>query len=174
LRAHQIYDSVIFELAICAFDTRSGWRHAFERQREYPRSDLFIGKLNPENFSQILQEMKRYLDYIPMEQNTGKYKIPIVMAYGKALLDYEFRSITWRAIPPDQTVHLLALGKEPWKFRDLNDQFDAYRQQWKSDQQKQIMINIAGKLPGKSSDGKRTHNARNTHNSGGGRSGRRQ
>jgi hypothetical protein len=44
----QIYDCAIFELAIPAFDIQSGWRDAFERQREYTRRDLFMGKLNPE------------------------------------------------------------------------------------------------------------------------------
>jgi hypothetical protein len=71
-------------------------------------------------------------------------------------------------------VNLLALGKEPWKFRDLNKQLATYHQQWKSDQQKQNMIKMAGKLPGKSSDGKRKNNERNNHNSGGGRCGGHQ
>jgi hypothetical protein len=31
----QIYDCAIFELAIRAFDIQSGWRDAYERQREY-------------------------------------------------------------------------------------------------------------------------------------------
>jgi hypothetical protein len=35
LMAQQIYDYAIFELAIHAFDTHSGWRDACERQREY-------------------------------------------------------------------------------------------------------------------------------------------
>jgi hypothetical protein len=43
----QIYDCAIFELAIHAFDIQSGWRDAYERQREYVRRDLFMGKLNP-------------------------------------------------------------------------------------------------------------------------------
>jgi hypothetical protein len=43
----QIYDFAIFELAIRAFDIQSGWRYAYERQREYMRRDLFMGKLNP-------------------------------------------------------------------------------------------------------------------------------
>jgi hypothetical protein len=43
----QIYDCAIFELAIRAFDIQRGWRDAFERQRDYTRSDLFMGKLNP-------------------------------------------------------------------------------------------------------------------------------
>jgi hypothetical protein len=43
----QIYDCAIFELAIRAFDIQSGWRDAYERQREYMRRDLFMGKLNP-------------------------------------------------------------------------------------------------------------------------------
>jgi hypothetical protein len=42
-----IYDCAIFELAIRAFDIQSGWRDAYERQREYMRRDLFMGKLNP-------------------------------------------------------------------------------------------------------------------------------
>jgi hypothetical protein len=44
---NQIYDYAIFELAIHAFDIQRGWRDAYERQREYMRRDLFIGKLNP-------------------------------------------------------------------------------------------------------------------------------
>jgi hypothetical protein len=43
----QIYDYAIFELAIRAFDIQSGWRDAYERQREYMRRDIFMGKLNP-------------------------------------------------------------------------------------------------------------------------------
>jgi hypothetical protein len=42
----QIYDCAIFELEIRAFDIQSGWRDAYERQREYTRRDLFMGKLN--------------------------------------------------------------------------------------------------------------------------------
>jgi hypothetical protein len=98
-------------------------------------------------------------------------KTPIVKAYGKAMPDDEIRFIMERAIPPEWTVNLLALGKEPWKFRDLNDQLATYRQQWQSDQQTQIMIKMAGKLPSKSSNGKRKNNERNNHNSGGGHSG---
>jgi DNA-directed RNA polymerase subunit L len=51
---NQIYDYAIFELAIRAFDIQSGWRDAYERQREYTKRDLFMGKLNPEKFSQRL------------------------------------------------------------------------------------------------------------------------
>jgi hypothetical protein len=43
----QICDFAIFELAIRAFDIQSGWRDAYERQREYMRRDLFMGRLNP-------------------------------------------------------------------------------------------------------------------------------
>jgi hypothetical protein len=121
LTLQQIYDYAIFELSIRDFDTQSGWRDIFERQREYMRRDLFMGKLNPEKFSQMLQEMNRYLDFIPMGKSTGKEKIPIVKAYGKSLPDDEIRSIMGRAIPPEWTVNLLALGKEPWKFKYLND-----------------------------------------------------
>jgi hypothetical protein len=62
----QIYDCAIFELAIRAFDIQSGWRDAYERQREYMRRDLFMGKLNTEKFSQRLQDLNTYLDYIPI------------------------------------------------------------------------------------------------------------
>jgi hypothetical protein len=62
-----IYDCAIFELSIRAFDIQSGWRDAYERQREYMRRDLFIRKLNPEKFSQRLQDLNKYLDYIPIE-----------------------------------------------------------------------------------------------------------
>ena len=66
LTDRKIYDFAIFELAIRAFDIQSGWCDAFERQREYMRRDLFMGKLNPEKFSQRLEELNVYLDYIPV------------------------------------------------------------------------------------------------------------
>jgi hypothetical protein len=69
---------------------------------------------------------------------------------------------------------LLALGKEPWKFKDLEDQLNMYRQQWQADQQKQIIAQMAGKMPSKSNDRKRKNNDRNHHNSNGGRSSTRQ
>jgi hypothetical protein len=56
----QIYDCAIFELAIHAFDMQSGWRDAFERQREYMRRDLCMGKLSPENSSQRLQDLNKF------------------------------------------------------------------------------------------------------------------
>jgi hypothetical protein len=40
--SQQVYDCAIFELAIHTFDIQSGWRDAYERQREYTRRDLFI------------------------------------------------------------------------------------------------------------------------------------
>jgi hypothetical protein len=52
-----------------------------------------------------------------------------VNAYGKALPDDDIRSIMGRSITPEWTVNLLELGKEPWKFKDLNDQLANYRQQ---------------------------------------------
>jgi hypothetical protein len=55
----QIHDYAICELAIRAFDIQSGWRDAFERQHEYTRRDLSMGKLNPEKFSQRLAEMNK-------------------------------------------------------------------------------------------------------------------
>jgi hypothetical protein len=72
---NQIYDYAIFELAIRAFDIQSGWRDAYERQREYTRRDLFMGKLNPEKFSQRLQDLNRYLDFIPIEKQMIKTKL---------------------------------------------------------------------------------------------------
>jgi hypothetical protein len=39
---NQIYDYVIFELAICAFDIQSGWRDAYEGKRR-----SFHGKTQP-------------------------------------------------------------------------------------------------------------------------------
>jgi hypothetical protein len=81
----------------------------------------------------------------------------------------ELRSNMGRAIPPEWTVNLLALGKEPWKFKDLNDHLNLYRQQWQTDQQKQIIAQMAGKNPNKSNEGKRKNNDRNHHNSNGGR-----
>jgi hypothetical protein len=87
----QIYDCAIFELAIRAFDIQSGWRDVYERQREYMRRDLFIGKLKPEKFSQRLQDLNRYLDYIPIEITSEKDKI--IKAYGKSLPEDEIRSI---------------------------------------------------------------------------------
>jgi hypothetical protein len=60
-----------------------------------------------------------------------------------------------RAIPPEWTVNLLALGKEPWRFKDLEDQLNMYRQQWQADQQKKIIAKMAAKIPSKSNEGKR-------------------
>jgi hypothetical protein len=92
---NQIYDCAIFELAIRAFEIQSGWR---ERQREYIRRDLFMVKLNPEKFSQRLQDLNKYLDYIPIEKTTGSDKK--IKSYGKSLPKDEIRSIMGRAIPP--------------------------------------------------------------------------
>jgi hypothetical protein len=80
------------------------------------------------------------------------------MEYGQSLPDDEIRSIVGRAIPPEWTVNMLAMGKEPWKFKDLDDQLSTYRQHWQSDQQKQIMLNMVAKSPVRSSEGKRKHN----------------
>jgi hypothetical protein len=143
----QISDFAIFELSIRAFDIQSGWRDAYERQREYTRRDLFMGRLNPEKFSQRLQDLNRYLDFIPIEKK--RYSLKVTKAYGKALPEDEIRSIMGCAIPPEWIVNLLSLGKEPWKFRDLDDQLNVYRQQWQADQQKQIIAQMAGKHPTK-------------------------
>jgi hypothetical protein len=134
----QVYYCAIFELAIHAFDIKSGWRYAFERHREYTRRDLFMGKLNLEKFSQRLQDMNK-------------------------------------AIPPEWTVNVLALGKKPWRFKYLDDQLNMYHQQWQADKQNQIIAKMTGKMPVNSNDGNRKNNEINNHNSnGGGRSGGRQ
>jgi hypothetical protein len=126
-----------------------------------------MGKLNPEKFSQRLQDLNKYLDYIPIERT--KLSDKTIKAYGKSLPEDEIRSIMGRAIPPEWTVNLLALGKEPWRFKDLEDQLNMYRQQWQSDQQKQIIAKMSGKMPGKTNEGKRKNSGRNHHNSNGGR-----
>jgi hypothetical protein len=87
----QIYDFAIFELAISAFDIQSGWIDAYERQREYTRRDLFMVKLNPEKFSQRLQDLNRYLDFILIEKTSDNLKI--TKAYGNSLPEDEIRSI---------------------------------------------------------------------------------
>jgi hypothetical protein len=87
----QVYDCAIFELAICAFDVQSGWREALESQREYTRRDIFMGKPNPDKFSQILQDIKKYLDFIPIEKSTGAENPQ--KAYGNSLPDDEIISI---------------------------------------------------------------------------------
>jgi hypothetical protein len=162
----QIYDFAIFELSIRAFDIQSGWSDAYERQIEYMRRDLFMGKLNTENFSQRLQDLNRYLDFIPIEKTSDNQKI--TKASGKSLPEDEVRSIMGRETPPEWTVNLLALGKEPWRFKNLEHQLNIYRQQWQADQQKQIISQMAGKNPNKSNDGKRKNSHMNHHNSNGG------
>jgi hypothetical protein len=94
LNDHKIHDYTIFELAIRAFDIQSKWRDAFERQREYMGRDLFIRNLNAEKFSQRLEEINKYLDYIPIEKSNPKR-----MAYGKSLSYDEIRSIMGCTIP---------------------------------------------------------------------------
>jgi hypothetical protein len=131
-----------------------------------------MGKLNPENFSQILQDLNKYLDYIPILKTTVSDNT--IKAYGNSLPEDEIRSIMGRAIPPEWTVNLLALVKEPWRFKDLEDQLKMYRQQWQADQQKQIVAKMAGKMPGKTNEGKRKNNERNHQNLNGGRSSTRQ
>jgi hypothetical protein len=60
-----------------------------------------MGKLNPEKFSQRLEEMSKHLDYIPIEKSNPKR-----MAYGQSVSDDEIRSIMGRAIPPEWTVNI--------------------------------------------------------------------
>jgi hypothetical protein len=104
------------------------------------------------------------LDYIPIEKTSDSNKV--TKAYGKSLPEDELRSIMGRAIPPEWMVNLLSFGKEPWKFRALDDQV---RQQWQADQQKKIIAQMAGKHPNKLNDGKRKSSDKNHHNFNGGR-----
>jgi hypothetical protein len=78
-------------LAICTFDIQSGWRDAFERQREYMTRDLFMEKLSPEKFSQRMQDLNKYSDNIPIERTTMTEKTK--KAYGQSFPDDEIRSI---------------------------------------------------------------------------------
>jgi hypothetical protein len=168
----QIYDLAIFELSTRAFDIQSGWRDAYERQREYTIRDIFNGKIKPQKFSQRFQDLNRYLDFIPIEKTSDNQKI--TKPYEKSLPEDEIRSIMGRAIPPEWTVNLLALGKEPWRFKDLEGQMNMYHQQWQADQQKNIIAQMAGKIPNKSNDEKIKNIERNHHNSNGGRISTRQ
>jgi hypothetical protein len=68
-----------------------------------------MGKFNPENFSQRLQDLNKCLDYIPIERTTLSDKT--IKGYGKSLPEDEIRSIMERAVPPEWTVNLFALGK---------------------------------------------------------------
>jgi hypothetical protein len=138
------------------------------RGKENTREDIF----SLEKFSQGLQDLNRYLDFIPIEKTSDSNKI--TKAYGKSLPEDEIRSIMGRAIPPEWTVNLLALGKEPWRFKDLEDQLNMYRQKWQADQQKKIIAQMAGKNPNKYNDGKIKISHRNHHNSNSGRSSTRQ
>jgi hypothetical protein len=104
-------------------------------------------ELNPENFTQILQHLNKYLDHIPIERTTLSDKT--IKAYGKSLPEDEIRSIMGQATPSERTVSLLALGKEPWRFKNLEDQLNMYHQQWQAYQQKKIIGKMAGKMPGK-------------------------
>jgi hypothetical protein len=144
LNEQQIHDYAIFELAIRAFDIQSGCRDDFECQHEYTRRDLFMGNLNPEKFSQRLEEMKKYLGYIAIEKSNPKR-----MAHGQAFPDDEIRSIMGRSIPLEWTVNLLSMGKEPWKFKDVDDQLSTYCQQWQADQQKTDYVEDGRKVPRK-------------------------
>jgi hypothetical protein len=67
-----------------------------------------MGKLNPEKFSQRMEELNKYLDYIPIEKIN-----PRRIEYGQSFPYDEIRSIMGRAIPPEWTVILLSMGKEP-------------------------------------------------------------
>jgi hypothetical protein len=126
-----------------------------------------MGRLNPEKFSQRLQDLDRYLNFIPIEKTRESLKV--TKAYGKSLPEDETRYIMGRSIPPEWTVNILSLGKEPWKFRDLDDQLNIYRQQWQADKQKQIISQMAGKHPNKSNGVKRKSSDKNHHNFNGGR-----
>jgi hypothetical protein len=76
----QIFDFAMFELSIRAFDIQSGWRAAYERQKEYMRRDRFMGRLNPEKFSQRLQDLNRYLVTFPLRKPVTAIRSRKVMA----------------------------------------------------------------------------------------------
>jgi hypothetical protein len=63
-----------------------------ERETESKRQR---NRVNPEKFSQRLEELNKYLDYIPIEKSNPKR-----MAYGQSFPDDEIRSIMGRSIPP--------------------------------------------------------------------------
>jgi hypothetical protein len=67
------------------------------------------------------------LDFIPIENTSDNNKV--TKAYGKSLPEDEIRSIMEQEIPPEWTVNLLALGESPWRFKDLEDELNMYRQQ---------------------------------------------
>jgi hypothetical protein len=47
----------------------------------------------------------------------------------------------------------------------LEDQLNMHRQQWQADQQKEIIAQMAGKMPGKTNEGKMKNNERNHQHS---------
>jgi hypothetical protein len=55
------------------------------------KRDLFMGKLNPEKFSQTLQDLNRYLYFIPIEKTSDSLKA--TKAYGNSLPEDEIRYI---------------------------------------------------------------------------------
>jgi hypothetical protein len=154
-------------LAIRAFDIQSGWRDAYERQRKYMRRDIFMGKLNPEKFSQRLHDLNKYLDYIPIENTTVSDKT--IKAYGKSLPEDEIRSIMGRSIPPERTVNFWHLEKNLGDSRisrrpaehvssavaSRSTDADYCKDGWKDARQK--------------NEGKRKKNERNHQHSNGGR-----
>jgi hypothetical protein len=101
---YHMYDCTIFELIIRAFHIQNVLRDTFERQREYRRRDIFMGKLSPEKLSHTLQDMNKYLDCIPIGKSTGAEKTQ--KAYGKSLPDDDIGSIMGQAIPHEWTVNM--------------------------------------------------------------------
>jgi hypothetical protein len=51
-----------------------------------------------------------------------------------------------RTIPPEWVVNVLAIGKEPWNFKDLENQLNMYCLKWQADQQNQIIAKMSKKL----------------------------
>jgi hypothetical protein len=83
------------------------------------RRCVFMGKLNPEKFSQRLQDLNKYLDLIPIERTRMAYKTQ--KADGKSLPDDEIRSNMGQAcvIPQVRPAHkypIPPLGDDsyPW------------------------------------------------------------
>jgi hypothetical protein len=64
---------------------------------------------------------------------------------------------------------LIGTWKRTLEIQIFEHQLNMYRQQWQADQQKHIIAKIAGKMTGKTNEGKRKRSERNHQNSNGGR-----
>ena len=153
----EIWKNIMFEITIQVFETKSGWRSAWDRQQNYMRHDLFMGKLSPDDFSRRLSKMNSYLKMFPVEEAGKK-------GYGTILSDRDLMSIMDRAKPTEWHFTMLAQGKEPRAFNSMEEQLNTYRQLYQADQQVQIMKQLAERGTKKSAPGKRKKNEQTNHN----------